>query len=91
MATVSWEHGTQIVGEADGVTQVCGSLIGKLETNLPAISVRALSGTAIQGHGIVKKTLLYVVLLSCKYHILLLDFYSKLRFMVTKLLFQPLL
>ena len=65
MATVSWEHATQIVGEADGVAQMCGSLTGKLETNLPAISVSALSGTAIQGHGIVKKTLLYVVLLSC--------------------------
>ena len=51
------------IGEADRVAQVCGILTGNLETNLPAISVRALSGTAIQGHGI--GTLLSVL---CFYH-----------------------
>ena len=67
MATISWEHATQIVGEGDGVAQVCGTLTGRLETNLLAISVRALSGTAIQGHGIVKKLLCSML---CCYHVI---------------------
>ena len=45
------------IGEADGVAKVYDTLTGKLETNLPAISVRAHSRTATQGHAIVKKLL----------------------------------
>ena len=73
VATISWEHATQTVGEADGVAQVCGVLTGKLETNLPAISVKALSGTAIEDHGIAKNKICAAIL-SCIYHYFVLDF-----------------